>query len=69
LTSQAFDDSANFRVGNGFMQSYVNAGKVTGVAPTSAYSLGTILATGTRGSNGATIADAYSGKYAVIKLG
>jgi hypothetical protein len=30
--------------------------------------IGTVLATGSRGANGATIADKFSGTYAVIRL-
>lgn len=69
LSSRAIDDSATFAVGNGFMISYVNAGKITGVVASSTSSIGTVLATGSRGSNGATLPDLYSGKFAVIKLG
>ena len=75
LTDAAYNNTANWAVGNPFVLSSV-AGKVTGVATTYqqtgttnvAAIIGTILATGTRGSNGATIADKYSGSYAVIKL-
>jgi hypothetical protein len=69
LTSRAFD--GNLSVGQPFTLS-ANAGKITGQAAT--YSgplaiLGTVLATGSRGNNGATIPDLYAGNYAVIKLG
>jgi hypothetical protein len=68
LTSKAIDDSASFAVGSGFKLS-ANAGKVTGAAVTDTASLGTILGTGVRGNNGATLPDLYSGKFAVVKLG
>lgn len=74
LTDVAYNNSANWAVGNPFTLSSV-AGKVTGQAVTYIAGanqpavLGTILATGTRGNNGATIADKFSGSYSVIKLG
>lgn len=68
LSYRAFDDSTAFAVGSGFKLS-ANAGKITGSALTDSAVIGSVLATGSRGSNGATIADTYSGKYAVIKLG
>ena len=68
LTSKGIDDSAAFAVGSGFKLS-ANAGKVTGAAVSDSASLGTILGTGIRGNNGATLADLYSGKFAVVKLG
>jgi hypothetical protein len=75
LTDRAYNNTANWAVGNPFILS-TQAGKVTGKAvgyhPTGTSDpavLGTILATGTRGANGATIADKYSGSYSVIKLG
>ena len=69
VTSRAFD--GNLTVGAPFTLS-ANAGKITGQAAT--YSgplavLGTVLATGSRTSVGATIPDLYAGNYAVIKLG
>jgi hypothetical protein len=45
-----------------------NAGKITGAVLSDVSGIGTVLATGSRGANGATIADKYSGTYAVIKL-
>jgi hypothetical protein len=73
LTDTAYNNTTNWAVGNPFVLS-ANAGKVTGVATTynagaGAAVLGTILATGTRGANGATIADKYSGSFSMIKLG
>jgi hypothetical protein len=73
LTDTAYNNTANWAVGNPFVLS-ATAGKVTGVATTynaggGAAVLGTILATGTRGANGATIADKYSGSFSMIKLG
>jgi hypothetical protein len=75
LTDVAYNNTANWAVGNPFVLSTV-AGKVSGKAvgyqPTGTSDpaiLGTILATGTRGNNGATIADKFSGSYSVIKLG
>jgi hypothetical protein len=74
LTDVAYNNSSNWAVGNPFILSSV-AGKVTGVASTYIAGanqpavLGTILAVGTRGNNGATIADKYAGSYSVIKLG
>jgi hypothetical protein len=68
LTSRAIDDSTAFAVGSGFKLS-ANAGKVTGAAVSDSASLGTVLGTGVRGNNGATLADLYSGKFAVVKLG
>ena len=74
ITDGAYNNTANWAVGNPFVLSTV-AGKVSGKAvgyhPTGTSDpaiLGTILATGTRGANGATIADKYSGSYSVIKL-
>jgi hypothetical protein len=69
VTSRAFD--GNLTVGAPFTLS-ANAGKITGQAAT--YSgplavLGTVLATGSRTSVGATVPDLYAGNYAVIKLG
>ena len=68
VTSRAFDGSLS--VGAPFTLS-ANAGKITGQA--AGYSgplavLGTVLATGSRGNNGSTLPDLYSGSYAVIKL-
>jgi hypothetical protein len=74
LTDTAYNNTANWAVGNPFILS-AQAGKVSGVASTYIAGanqpavLGTILATGTRGNNGATIGDKYSGSYSVIKLG
>jgi len=74
LTDVAYNNTANWAVGNPFILS-AQAGKVSGVASTYVAGanqpvvLGTILATGTRGNNGATLADKYSGSYSVIKLG
>lgn len=74
LTDVAYNNTANWAVGNPFILS-AQAGKVSGVASTyiagasQPVVLGTILATGTRGNNGATIADKYAGSYSVIKLG
>jgi len=68
LTSTAISDSAAFAVGSGFKLS-ATAGKVTGSALTDSATIGTVLATGSRGANGATLPDLYSGKFAVIKLG
>lgn len=73
ITDVAYNNTANWAVGNPFILS-ATAGKVTGVATTYVAGasqpvvIGTILATGTRGSNGATISDLYSGSYSVIKL-
>lgn len=72
ITDVAYSNTANWSVGNPFVLSAV-AGKVSGVAPAyqqgaGAAVIGTILATGTRGNNGATIGDLYSGSYSVIKL-
>jgi hypothetical protein len=74
ITDVAYNNSTNWSVGNSFTLSSV-AGKVTGRAstyhPTGTSDpavIGTILATGTRGANGATIRDLYSGSYSVIKL-
>lgn len=74
ITDGAYNNTANWAVGNSFVLS-IQAGKVSGKAagyhPTGTSDpaiLGTILATGTRGANGATIADKYSGSYSVIKL-
>ena len=74
ITNQAYDGV--LAVGQGIAISNGGNGKVTGV---SAYTtgllgvvgspvIGTVLATGSRGNNGATLADKYSGTYAVIKL-
>ena len=68
LTSTAISDSAAFAVGSGIKLS-ATAGKVTGSALTDSATIGTVLATGSRGANGATLPDLYSGKFAVIKLG
>lgn len=75
ITDAAYNNTSNWAVGNPFILSS-QAGKVTGVAPgyqqtgttNVAAVIGTILATGTRGNNGATIGDKYSGSYSVIKL-
>jgi hypothetical protein len=66
LTSRAFDGALT--VGSSFKLS-ANSGKITGAANNDSAALGTVLATGSRGSNGATLADTYSGNYAIIKLG
>jgi hypothetical protein len=75
LNSNAYNNGTNWAVGNPFVLS-TQAGKVTGRAlgyqPTGTSDpaiLGTILATGSRGNNGATIGDKFSGVYTVIKLG
>lgn len=69
VTSKAFDGTLSV---NAPFTLSANAGKITGQA--ASYSgplavLGTVLATGSRGNNGATLPDLYSGNYAVIKLG
>lgn len=69
VTSRAYDASSGFAVGAGFKLSNNGGGKVTGVAQGTAGQLGTILATGSRGANGAGVADKFSGSYAMIKLG
>lgn len=67
LSSRAYDGVLT--VGSGFKLSPSGAGKVTGVALSDSASIGSVLATGSRGANGATIADSFSGNYAIIKLG
>jgi hypothetical protein len=74
LTSAAYNNTANWAVGNPFVLSS-EAGKVTGKAvgyqatgTSDPAIIGTILATGTRGANGATLKDAFSGAYTMIKL-
>jgi hypothetical protein len=75
ITDVAYNNNSNWSVGNPFVLSS-QAGKVSGVAAgyqqtgttNVAAVIGTILATGTRGANGATIRDLYSGSYSVIKL-
>ena len=72
LTASGYNNNANWAVGNPFVLS-AQAGKVSGVASTynaagGAAVIGTILATGTRGANGATLADKYSGSFTMIKL-
>ena len=74
ITDRAFDNTANWAVGRPFTLS-ATAGKVTGRAlgyqatgTSDPAIIGSVLATGTRGSNGATLPDLYSGSYAVIKL-
>lgn len=66
LSSRAYDGALT--VGAGFKLS-ATAGKVTGAALSDSAVLGSVLATGSRGANGATIADSFSGNYAIIKLG
>ena len=66
LSSRAFDGTLT--VGSSFKLS-ANSGKITGAAYTDSAAIGTVLATGSRGSNGATLPDTYSGNYAIIKLG
>lgn len=75
LTDKAFNDSANFAVGNPFTLSS-NGGKITGQAanyvPTGLSDrpvLGTVLATGSRSTLVSNTPDAYAGKYAIVKLG
>lgn len=65
ITSRAYDGVLS--VGSKFKLS-TNAGKITGAGITDSAAIGTVLATGSRGANGATIADKYSGSYAVIRL-
>jgi len=72
ITDSGYNNTANWSVGNPFVLS-AQYGKVSGVATTynaagGAAVIGTILATGTRGTNGATLADKYSGSFSVIKL-
>ena len=67
VTNQAYDGALS--LGAGFAISNGGNGKITGVSAFASTAIGTVLATGSRGSNGATIADKYSGSYAVIKLG
>lgn len=45
------------------------SGKITGAANSDSAALGLVLGSGTRGANGAPIADAYSGAFYQIKLG
>jgi hypothetical protein len=66
LTSRAYDGVLT--VGSGFKLS-ATAGKITGSALTDSSVIGSVLATGSRGANGATLPDTFSGNYAVIKLG
>jgi len=66
VSARAYDGTLS--VGGGFKLS-ATAGKITGAALTDSAAIGTILATGSRGANGATIADTFSGNYAIIKLG
>jgi hypothetical protein len=74
LSSAAIDGSLT--VGSSFKLS-ANAGKITGAGLNDAVALGTVLAKGTRGDNGisyklkdgSTQGDAFSGSYAIIKLG
>jgi hypothetical protein len=67
ISSRAYDGVLS--VGSGFKLSLGGAGKVTGAALSDSASIGSVLATGSRGANGATIADSFSGNYAIIKLG
>ena len=74
ITDRAFDNTTNWAVGRPFTLS-ANAGKVTGRAlgyqatgTSDPAIIGTVLATGTRGANGATLADLYSGSFSMIKL-
>lgn len=69
ITARSISDSPAFAVGQGFKLSPTGDGKITGAGPTETGTLGTILATGSRGANGATLPDSFSGKFAVIKLG
>jgi hypothetical protein len=66
VSSRAYDGTLS--VGAGFKLS-ATAGKITGAALTDSAAIGSVLATGSRGANGATIADTFSGNYAIIKLG
>lgn len=66
VSSRAYDGTLT--VGAGFKLS-ANAGKITGSALTDSAVIGSVLATGSRGSNGAPLADVFSGNYAIIKLG
>jgi hypothetical protein len=74
VTDKAFNDSANFVVGNPFTLS-TQAGKISGQAanyvPTGLSDrpvLGTIMAIGSRSTVISNTPDAYAGKYAIIKL-
>lgn len=66
VSARAYDGTLS--VGGGFKLS-ANAGKITGALVAESGVLGTVLATGSRGANGATLPDTFSGNYAIIKLG
>lgn len=55
-------------VGGGVKAS-VNSGKFTGCSVTDAQRFGVVLGTGSRGSNGSTNPDLYSGNFFRIKIG
>ena len=66
VSSRAYDGTLT--VGAGFKLS-ATSGKITGAALTDSAAIGSVLATGSRGANGATLPDTFSGNYAIIKLG
>lgn len=66
LFQTAIDGSLT--LGGGFKPS-TTSGKITGCSATDPARLGMVLLTGSRGSNGATNPDLYSGTWAQIKLG
>jgi len=70
ITANAFDGTitgGDYAVGTGIRVSDSNAGKVTGVAPSNAASIGMVIGTGSRTSR--TTTDQFAGEYLVIKLG
>jgi len=69
LSSDAFDGAAtDFTIGGGFIASNVNPGKISGVAADTSESLGSVIGTGSRASQGG-ITDQFAGDYVIVKLG
>jgi len=66
VTSSAVDGSLSV---NGGIKLSANSGKVTGCALSDSACFGMVLGTGSRGANGANVADAYSGAFYQVKFG
>lgn len=69
ISANAFDGSisgGDYAIGTGLTISDNGGGKVTGVAPSDASAIATVLGTGSRTSQ--TNTDQFAGEYLVIKL-
>jgi len=69
LSADAFDGAASaYTVGTGVVISSVTDGKIEAGDPLATTSLGTVLGTGSRASQGG-LTDQFAGEYIVVKIG